>query len=76
MGIRILAIRFEIFGNVFLTEKRQTGILKIRDFITEQVNARKRRVHKRDIYRESGKLRTENGSLMEDGLGALGVSLW
>ena len=34
----------------------------------------KRRVHKRDMYRESGWLRTEHGGLMEDGLGALGVS--
>lgn len=38
--------------------------------------AMKRRVHKKDIYRESGRLRTENEGLMEDGLGALGVSQW
>ncbi len=37
-------------------------------------HAKKRRVHKSDIYRESGKLRAENEGLMEDGLGALGVS--
>lgn len=42
--------------------------------INEYVHVMKRRVHKSDIYRESDKLRTENESLMEDGLGALGVS--
>lgn len=44
------------------------------DKIYKYVHVMKRRVHKNDIYRESGKLRTENESLMEDGLGALGVS--
>ena len=42
--------------------------------LNKYVHAKKRRVHKKDIYRESGKLRTENEGLMEDGLGALGVS--
>ena len=73
-SIVIKSARPDKISDRFLDMLNSGGYTTIIGNCISKLNAKKRRVHKDDINRESGVLRTENEGLMEYCLGALGVS--